>query len=988
MKNRFLFLSLIAVLVLTSCQNFLTSSELKEAIEKEILIANSNIPEILSAEPKLIDGGVYSDSNIIVSFSKPMDSKYLSDFSNITITDSNGTNLANHYLSPVLSSDGRTLTVAHDPSNYITVEEGSLKTVKVTLSKNIQDTETIPLKNDYTWTYNINSKKDDKAPEFLSGTTLKGSSAPMQEGTFANLITTLGADNFFTDTYHVNSVNIDLKSSDSGSGVAKLIVKEKLLYGVSGIDVRENNISKETIFTDFLKEGISYSLSTKYDFSQDFADGIVELTLIIEDKCGNKSEKTFAMVKDTEVTANYDNAFGDDANPDVSKTESNNYFEIKNITSKPWATWNNNVYYDMISFEKIELLDSDKNHIESGDKLDENRLYYKFNSISNDYCYYINAVFSDDAGNTASNLIHLNSSPTIVSFFDGDYNKTNTYAIWLNDTSESDPAEIIAYYKTDSEYTTLNEDSKTMNIFISKDTTSVYFRIKYYSPYEFGLYSNEITNFNINPNYKSISKDMFTCTITPYSDSNKGYQLKVIINDDNFLKLQNKSVKISTPYGGDFAKSFPCTGKEMTITISNENIRTLFMTAYPSPYENEEKKVCIGLQAFDPAGYTSSSFKTINNKYDTWYKDNEWQVISLQSVTNYLSQDTDLYSPVITIPNSISSPNAENNYSISVRLIANDLPNLTDAFLTKDGKLPVKLFYTDKSSIYDLSKNEIQLLDCIETELYITEISSDKKIVTGFVPLTKVFEEFCRCDNKEFDCYVWVEDRSGNVSWEKISYLYLGAEFNVVYDSTDFLDKFYVTQNESATYEMKMIPIGRTIPDGHAGYPYKVMNNDLKTGDENVKSSLYNYVNDNYSPISPTFVELKVSLSPKQITGKNYQTEWYIDDYSYYVYTHKTTCNLKNLFENNDKLTIFNDKPVLVHTVCSPVNFGKDIHSWEAWSQNGYKLNEKIIDPATTGMNFNNYDYPSASDIPTGWYYAAIIYFADNTSTIGTVFQN
>lgn len=201
---------LSTIVSLISCQNFLDGSKLKDLLEKEVFIASSIRPEITSVSPTYVEGGVYSDSNIIVVFSKKMDKKYFSDFSYISITDSSGVSLLEHYFPPKLSDDGLTLTIAYNSSNSINIPEGTIKTVKVRLSSEISDYETIPLKNDYTWTFNLNSKTDDKAPEFLTGTVLTGNTAvPMAEGTFDSILTSIGADNFFTDTYHCNSVNIN-----------------------------------------------------------------------------------------------------------------------------------------------------------------------------------------------------------------------------------------------------------------------------------------------------------------------------------------------------------------------------------------------------------------------------------------------------------------------------------------------------------------------------------------------------------------------------------------------------------------------------------------------------------------------------------------------------------------------------------------------------------------------------------------------------------
>ena len=93
---------------------------------------------------------------------------------NISITNQDDYSIAEHFLQPQI--DGKMLTVAVNKSKPIEFESGVLfKTVKVTLSGNIKDTEGITMNADKTWRYQITESTDDKAEVVLTSNTTEGS---------------------------------------------------------------------------------------------------------------------------------------------------------------------------------------------------------------------------------------------------------------------------------------------------------------------------------------------------------------------------------------------------------------------------------------------------------------------------------------------------------------------------------------------------------------------------------------------------------------------------------------------------------------------------------------------------------------------------------------------------------------------------------------------------------------------------------------------
>ncbi len=147
--------------------------------------------------PKYDPNGVSRDRSITVEFSKkpsessfifsenevPSGASFVRDdknriwayvlegqtfFKNISITNSDGYSLANHFLQPKL--DGTLLTIAVDKSNQIEFETGVLfKTINVTLGSGICDEEyKVSMSQEKTWRYQITEATDDKATVILT----------------------------------------------------------------------------------------------------------------------------------------------------------------------------------------------------------------------------------------------------------------------------------------------------------------------------------------------------------------------------------------------------------------------------------------------------------------------------------------------------------------------------------------------------------------------------------------------------------------------------------------------------------------------------------------------------------------------------------------------------------------------------------------------------------------------------------------------------
>ena len=85
-------------LALTSCENFLKGSSVKDDLEKKIYIANHDCPVATIEEPPFVDGGVEKNRAIVISFTMAMDPSTING--NYTIKDSEGNSLLEYYMAP------------------------------------------------------------------------------------------------------------------------------------------------------------------------------------------------------------------------------------------------------------------------------------------------------------------------------------------------------------------------------------------------------------------------------------------------------------------------------------------------------------------------------------------------------------------------------------------------------------------------------------------------------------------------------------------------------------------------------------------------------------------------------------------------------------------------------------------------------------------------------------------------------------------------
>ncbi|MCF0242300.1 MAG: hypothetical protein HUK25_06650, partial [Treponema sp.] len=193
---------------------------------------------------------------------------------------------------------------------------------------------------DKTFTYQINSKKDEVPPQLISIELFKDENCtkPLTSKPYSD--TTWEESDY--EQNHVNKVYAKASGKDAG-GIFAVNVKEKLLKNTDGNDTTSELHEKTFGAMSFQNTEGVYSAVVEIDF-QEVYDGLVNLELSLTDFAGNKSDAVkYDVIKDTMVDVSI-------IKP-VQKAIS--YKSIQNTTR--------NLYYDDPSFiressENVDVL--------------------------------------------------------------------------------------------------------------------------------------------------------------------------------------------------------------------------------------------------------------------------------------------------------------------------------------------------------------------------------------------------------------------------------------------------------------------------------------------------------------------------------------------------------------------------------------------------------------------------------------------------------
>ena len=281
-----------------------TKLRIYQSVSNVTVKANAYLVPTATTSPEYNGNGVDCDTAITITFNKAIaTSADVTLASNGVIQIVNASNEYEHYEShfntPSWSSDKKTLTIR--PKNTIRnifASPTDLKNlrVKVDYSK-IKDSESHAVKvtGDSFWTYRIKYDMEKIAPEvtmklykpqYNMDQEISGSYTPLSDAE------TLNSSTYATN--HVGArVYFDSTATDTGSGFKQFTIVETLKATVNGTEQSLAGIQSSPVTLATCTKR-AYELQSEYD-------GLVQLDFIFEDYAGNKTTKSWKVIKDTNV---------------------------------------------------------------------------------------------------------------------------------------------------------------------------------------------------------------------------------------------------------------------------------------------------------------------------------------------------------------------------------------------------------------------------------------------------------------------------------------------------------------------------------------------------------------------------------------------------------------------------------------------------------------------------------------------------------------
>ena len=304
-------------LALTSCENFLKGSSVKDDLEKKIYIANHDCPVATVEEPPFVDGGVEKNRAIVISFTMAMDPETFTG--NYSIKDSEGNSLLEYYMAPQWSNDNTRVTIYADELNLIPLPANERMDIYFTLSRDCETKDGLPIDKAINYKFRINGTKDEIPPVLDSNFSIKRPEKNYSMGgtniklcdTVTLTPVTLLEDNLTAEneqiicTYnHINSeLELYVQGSDFGGGKVKANITYCRIYDIDGNGKIENPVEK-VYKEDLTQTDADGNMSQTFKFDLNGYDGIYKLVIRTEDSDGNLSEESqvYYVLRDTQMS--------------------------------------------------------------------------------------------------------------------------------------------------------------------------------------------------------------------------------------------------------------------------------------------------------------------------------------------------------------------------------------------------------------------------------------------------------------------------------------------------------------------------------------------------------------------------------------------------------------------------------------------------------------------------------------------------------------
>ena len=937
------------------------------------------VPQVIQSFPNYDNAGYPQDTSIKIYFNKAMDINSFADengfLKNITITSGEKDLLERldgkepHYKAPYLEDENQTLVIPVLKGNYI-IKDDSKADINVSLRlKGLYDGvegENIEFaQEEYNFTFKINSSKDDKGPVFdklyiaktqedaLNGTNL----IPMQEfsyyakkSNFENSQTKVKKN---IQDHHVNKVWIYFEAQDASSGVDYFEIKEQLIRTTTGYNTTGTlyNKTNRPATNKFANDTDTNSLAKliEYDFNE-IEDGVVKLELIAEDHAGNKTSCLVDLVKDTEcpisIYLTNDNfkesnasqvtyTFALTGNQSEAKTyifatdmDNNSYYDSFYSDSKTDFLVQSQVVgfeygYNQESMNYIDLTDANFEIEEINSIVFGNIGNEKIKSVNITVDPYkdvfLNIYIKDSAGNINISSTKIAASIDVSNVVVGGY-----FYCELNKL----PQKGTIYYSFENESpVSLDSLKRNQNIYFNSSTLSKFTREGIYTFYFTSINENIRSYAGKGYKIKKTSEGWFNLNENEqehnYADNPiTDEEIPKLIVSSESLGLNSNKIKIHVDYEPNFAF----------------NPDYIYFYAY---YDNNWIYTNANEFEFDPV--------------DTYFLCIVWNKKTSCKYSEYELKET----YIDTAPPSFSLQ--PNSYSLIT-------------FVTQD-KIIIK---NDASQGSYFVKDDSNIIT--ELKYYLSNNPSlrgniDWKNAKNIEQSGDVFT--LETNGEDFNyLYLYAKDTNGNYSEKnyKINYSKLNNKISMTFD----VDQQLINLSMSETSKLK----------------YQYLNNKQWINTYQQWGKYQNPANSETLYLLPaernTFIKIqswyvytKDDLLQKQAKYgdiKYYYIETQEDENTDIIeFTETFECDLKDYTQKNDRISVWADKPCLVHTMYSEINLGDDAQRWVNLGQ------ETGIVMKQQSFTYTFED--NLSQVPENYYYTIVIHFADGDMMMTDVKQ-
>lgn len=900
------------------------------------------------------------------------------------------------------------LTIPVNYKNLIPIENNQVFTLNVSLSKDITSVYGITMRADKSWLYKITNElellKDETPPAVLEFKAAKNSTALAENKLFVEK----AIDDFTKNEYLKNGISdslfVSFQSKDIQSGINKFVITEKMTNDRKGVATP----GVSPYITEYPFESLTISedrqtatLETDYKIKTK-DDGAICLTIYAVDNNNNPSEekKVTVITHNNIYLTDWNLSNEDDVNKFVLKTK-------KGILYKDiLIDFNFDILY---GYDPLNISTSFRNKVNQSDA---DTFTFTKDDVSSDVFeknIYLKVVATDDYGISNYFIMIIPANPKVL--------YTNYYP-----SQSSDSSGIYYYYTTlmHSSYgikfanMDSNSPKKQSTVKYSRNTAYPYSMV-YNVPDEHK--ENNIWNY-YESDYGYIKCSGNTgVTISTKTSTSGSLELKdefsqPITYDVTAVKEEAGyvfyKVTVSNPVKskanpGTYASylleikkeyvSFDGTETTVMIPVSdNVRPRDFILKAVDSLYISGQAEIAhndeVSSLGWSLEGY-SGLIRLINYNVKAKVRVGPEQYIPDPQFEKYQNNN---YSPdyiKILPPNENASSNSVKKLTAYIKPVDQYLVDYME-----NNKVEFKSYGSsdNKSRINNpnlLIEDGLLTYEDIEQVKGIN-ISTDESSIDGYqIPVWNLKEG-------SYVIFVKLEDQNGKPNWGSCYYKRSKSR-NILTSESFKLSGTTITAEilDSICRRVKVdyLNAGNWSKAGEAEIykqcrsveSYKALPEKNTVTINNKSSWMKIYCSDSL-------------CTDTQLFGA-WNNIWYIDsrimplEYYYhapvYIYPNGSTVpqynssnvGLKNIIEEK-ALSVLCTQPALVQTFCSPVNYKENAEDWEYHTGSNCVLNPVVI-PAGGG----NYEIP-VNDIPSGYYYCAIVRYSDGTTLMSTIKKN